>query len=727
MPDAAYAPAPAPVPAEGSKPPVEGPDWSVTKVAAWRRRKDAALEHTKAAIEVGKVNVQRYQGQYLSAMPKTDQAIVPTDFYYIEQKKAQLFYRLPDIFLKPKQPGLDDAAIVFQAAINAKLGPLGVNVLPRIKEVLFDVLCPVGYGAVKIGFEAVVDGTVDVQVGQEPDFEAAMRQGQQPGSVLGLQMPMKPIIEQRPNIVATRYFIERVSPGDLLVPAEFAGSDFDEASFVGMRFREDLPDDDIEGRDSEADDRRLVPLSTAAQGARRKQRTGYEISYKAAQFDSDVKHPDVIRVIKFYDDETDADVKPPALCPYQRYDGMTPAEAEGKIRQVRKVTGMPGFCIAPLTIRYVSDAWLAPSDCSMARNTADELSKGRTQMLTFRDRAMPQFGYDSTRVTKDILAKLERNEMMAGIGFDGPFADAIGPIEKGRFGRENFEFNRVQQTDLDRIWGISANQQAIVNEGSKTATELQLTQRASDDRMGSERDQVLGWYVNKIVPKHAALLQLFAEEEEFVELVGSDAQRLKAIPPQVRQQAQQAGQNASVLVPWNKHLIQGPFAFSAKPDSQLRMDVAQSRAQTMQLWQFAVGEPTTNRQELTRELFKEFGHDPAKFTQPPPPKQAAAASGSVAIKPEDFAGPAAPAAQIIARAIGIDVPDQAVQAMSLFGRLWAEMQAQLPAQPGQSVGPQTEHAGAAPQAEGLSKHAADKTGNMQNTNQRAPIAPGGQL
>jgi hypothetical protein len=724
LPETSYAP-PATVPAQGSKPPVVGPVWTEVTVGAWWRRIQGSLDHTDAPLKVGKTNVERYQGKYLSDAPKTDQAVVPTDFYYIEQKKAQLFYQLPDVFLKPMQPGLEDAAIVFQAALNAKLGPAGVNVLPRIKEVLFDVLCPVGFGAVKVGFEAVIGDppTVPVQVGEEPDFEAAMA----PGSVLGLHIPMKPVMEDRPNIITTRYFVERIAPGDLLVPSEFAGSDFDDADFLGLRFREDLPDDDVDGGDSATDERRLVPLSPAAQSARRKQRTGYEIFYKASRFDKDVKHPDVIRVVTFYDDDKTT-IPTPKLCPYQRYDGMTPAEAEGKIGQVRKVTGMPGFCIAPLTIRYVSDSWLAPSDCTMARNTADELSKGRTQMLTFRDRAMPQFGYDATRVHKDILAKLERNEMLAGIGFDGPLGpDMIGPIEKGRFGRENFEFNNVGQNDLDRIWGLGANQQSVVNQGTKTATELQLTQAASDDRMGSERGQVLGWHVHKIVPKFAALLQLFAEEEEFVELLGSDAQRLKQIPPEVAQQAQQTGQHPSVLVPWNKHLIQGRFAFTAKPDSQLRMDVAQYRESLMKAYQFLANEPTLNRQELTREVLKAFHFDFAKFTQPPPQKQAEPPGLSVSVKGEDLSPLSAQSPIVVEflRHLGVPISAEALAKAAALGTLLA--QAQAAAEGPNGAGSETAHGGAAAQQEPLSKHAASQTGGMQGSGQPAPIGPGGQL
>jgi hypothetical protein len=50
-------------------------------------------------------------------------AVVPTDYYYVETKRNQLFFRLPDVYVKPEQPGIEDAAVVFQAALNKELGP----------------------------------------------------------------------------------------------------------------------------------------------------------------------------------------------------------------------------------------------------------------------------------------------------------------------------------------------------------------------------------------------------------------------------------------------------------------------------------------------------------------------------------------------------------------------------------------------------------------------------
>ena len=686
--DMAAPPIAAPDPSQGSMPPAApsmGPQplvLTADQVSAWRRRVAASNEATKPVLDAGKVHIERYKGKYLEGTPSSDQVCVPTDFYYIEQKKAQLFYRLPEIFLKAQQPGKADAAVVFQAVINQKLGPQGVHILPRIKQVLFDVLCPTGYGAIKVGFEAITDGQ---------------------GEVDGLGVP---------NIIAKRYFAEHVSPGDLVVPADFVGLDFDDAPYLAIRFREDLPDDASGGSDR-ADDRRLVPLPAAALSARAKQRTGYEVWYKAATFDRDVKHPDRIRCFKIYDDDEQAQVTV-RDSPYQQI-------AQGK------VTGMLGFPICPLTLRFVSDSWMVPSDAGMARNTADELSKGRTQMIQQRERSKSQWGFDSTRVDKDIQQKIERNELGAGIPFNGPGADATWPINKGQFGRENFTFNDYIQKDLDRIWGLGANQTSTLQEGGRTATELQIIQSASQTRLEQEREAVLGWYLNKIIPKFASLLQQFADEDEFVELIGADVQRLQQIPDEVKQQAQQSGQDARMLVPWNKDAIQGRFAFAAKANSQLFLDVAQYRKQLMDLYQFFANDPTVNRAELVREILQAYGFDPSKLIQQPPPKTAEPPKPALSFSGMDVspASPQSPIVLDILSKLGIPVdPNVIATALAMFQ--------QMPPSPDgptapNGAGPQMAHGGAAAQAEPLGKHQMGETGGMQGSGERAPVAPGGHL
>ena len=704
-------------PSTGSAPATSYPSKPVKSLTGddlgkWRKRVQGALDGTKAAIDTGRQNIYRYQGKYLSVVPTDDTILVPTDFYYIEQKRSQLFYRLPDVYLEPLQPGVDDACVILQAALNRKMGPQGIHILPTVQQVLFDVLCPTGFGAVKVGYQVVQDGEAPVQVGMEPDPDAPPP-APRPGSILQLAGPaMRPKMQMAPNLIAKWYYATRIRPGDLIVPPDFDGTDFDEAPYLGMRFKEDVPDGTEGSSTSQSltdDERRLTPLSEAATAQQGAQRTGYEIWYKAALFDADVKHPDTIRCFRYYDGEdvtTSVDVQDH---PFATYDQT------GKL-----IAGMRGYPINPLTIRYVSDTWMAPSDCTMARPLADELSRGRTQMIQFRARSVPQVGYDSTKVTREDLQKIQRNETGAFIGFDGPFAEATWPIVKGDFKRESFQFNDYVQRDLDQVWSLGPNPGGALAATSRTATEQQIAQMSAQSRLDMERNVVLSWYVDKVVTKFASLLQMFADQTEFVTLVGSDAQRLTKIPPQVAQQAQQTQQDPHTLVPWNKDTIQGQFLFRARPDSQLYLDTAQRRKQLMDLYNFFAHNPMVNAAELTREILAEYGFDPSKLLQPPPPKSPEPPKATLAFQAATDLNPFQPQYQNVKAAL------EALGVQGLVPPAVDPATAQAMAQLTKGPASATQHGGAAILAEKVSQHPLNQTGGMQGTGQPAPIAPGGQ-
>jgi hypothetical protein len=174
--------------------------------------------------------------------------------------------------------------------------------------------------------------------------------------------------------------------------------------------------------------------------------------------------------------------------------------------------------------------------------------------------------------------------------------------------------------------------------------------------------------------------------------------------------------------------IAGLFTFSAKPNSQLFIDAAQEKKQLMDLFQFFANEPTVNRGELTRAIISRWGFDPSKMMQQPPPKESAPPSVSLNVKGDDL-NPQMPQSPIMLDAmskLGIPIDLQAVQAaQALAAQLTAQQITAAPGAHGQQ--PQTEHGGAAAQAEPLSKHAASETGGMQGSGAPAPLGAGGGL
>lgn len=663
------------------------------EIGEWRSRLTAGREIAKDLVLEGRKSVARYTAHTLKTKPKEHTVVVPLDYASVEQKKAQLF-QVPEMIAEGRTPEAEPMAPLFAAIANYQLGPEGVNASAMMFEAQTDVLIQ-GYAVTKIGYENVVDGTKPVETGRQipdPNFQ------QSPGAILGLQpAPMVPETVDAPNIISETYYWRRIPPGFLLVDAEFRGSNFDESPFLAWRFSEDVPDSELGGGHSETDDELLLVQPDRAKSGKRKKRYGTEGWYKACLFDADCKHPDLVRTFKLYDnDEKPAERR---NSPFQRW-AVPGQPLSVDYLPGSKLVGMKGYPLHILTLRYTPDSAFPLSDVQMGGILSDEISTGRTQVLRRRDRSLPQTGYDATRVTPADLAKIEKNENSAFIGFNGPIDDSMfKQIDKGQFGRENFAFNDQAQQDYDKAWAHGAHGGVLKADSPETATKTQSINHSIENRLQMERTRELEWFVAGAT-KLMSLYQIFADAQDYAPIVGATGQqRLQA---------------------WDKTMIPGPFILKTRPNSHIRLNPEQDFRQDLELFNLAGNAPEGNRMYMLQRLFMKRGWDPARALQQPPPKQADAATGSVSLKVEDFVGPGAPVAQILARALGIEVPDATLAAAGLFGQLWAQHQAeqaQMAAEQKAAGGPkETEHGGAMAtmgETAPINKHQADKTGGVQ--------------
>jgi hypothetical protein len=548
--------------------PSDGPHSAGT----WRSRITAATQRMRAKIDHGRENVLRYQMKHLSAVAN-DTVVVPDDYANTEQKKAQLFFQSPEVQLKPTMPGLEQSALLFQHVLNETLGPDGVDAKSMVGEVLFDLLCPAGYGATIIGYEAT---TVPIQM-PTLSAEAAALQGIPPD-----QIPMQP----SERVIHARYFWERFSPGQLLYPEDFTRSNFDEASWLGRRYRVDAsvarrqyglkPDEGTASKLSEDD-----LLMTTAPGGGDKSTTPKltvsELWYKASIFDPEAINPELIRQLVFVEG-----VDAPVVhrdSPHQRFD------AYGAFQ-----TGMRGFPIHVLTTRYVSDQALPPSDCDISRVLVDEKSAFRTNMIRQRKRSLPQRGVNTQRVGQEFIDKLNSPDgFQAVLPVDGDPAEAVKEIALARFPRENYDANDYCDRDIQKAWSMGSNQQGAETDTSRTATELSLIQGNTDVRLDYERGKVIEWY-SKGAEKVAALLQLYADEEQYVLVLGGTSPGLQA---------------------WDKTTIAGRYVFTAKPDSAIRVDAAADRRQALDMYTRLANDPNVKRVELVKSIIQKCGMDPS--------------------------------------------------------------------------------------------------------------------
>ena len=392
---------------------------------------------------------------------------------------------------------------------------------------------------------------------------------------------------------------------------------------------------------------------------------GVELWYRASFFDQEELHPEKIRCLVLIDGY-DEPVKH-MDSPYQQ---MTP---DGKL------IGMIGYPINPLTLRVVAGSAYPPSDVGISRSVSEELSKGRSQMLQQRDDSRPLRGFDRNSIDPDTAEKIANGTHNGLIPLDGPLQDRVWEIARAQFPRENFTFDQICNRDYEELWAIGPNQRGLSEENTRTATELNIIQGAANVRLDAERSRVLAWFI-KGTRKFAALLQMFADETKFVEVVGEQ------MAPQLR--------------PWNRQLIAGEYVFEAKPDSHLRIDAAAERQQHLQLYNLLAKDPNVSRVEILKSLLMKFNLDPTRIVvqelPPPPPEKPKL---SISVTPEEIG---LPHVIELLKQYGVEVTPQMAQQANGQRMVNQVVQGQ-PAAGGPQPSPP--HGGAAPQANPLSKHA----------------------
>lgn len=641
--------------------PLDGPRQSVT---AWRDRVTAAKDkREKIAGDAGwKDRIDAYLGKPLKGTPKADTVVVPKDYANVEQKKAQLFTQIPDLHLEPKRDEFGPAAPIAQAVLRDYLGPHHIHADAVMDEVVFDLLCPAGLMCSKIGYASVQDGVQMVEGPPGP-----------PDPLTGQPTPGLPV--EVPKTIWERYYWDRVSPNKALVPAEFHGSDYDRADWLGFEFERDAPDGQPGTSDGDASGLNAGESITATRSGTTKQK-GVELWYRASVFDPAEKHPGKFRYLVLIDGQDLPERHEDS--PYQRVleDGM--------------ILGMRRNPIRIGALRYVSDSAYPPSDCAMSASQADELNKGRTQMVQERDRNIPINWYDRNRVNQDDIDKITKGEIQAFVGVDGNGTELFGDIRKASLSREAVEFDRIINRDMSECWALSVTPGSEVD-GPKTATEASLFQGRTDVRLRKERGKVLEYFV-AAAEDILALIQLFADDTDYVRIVGADG--------------------VGKLRAWDKQAIAGEFAFSAKPDSAVFQDQAVQRKRATETFQFLAPSPFINQQELAAWFLRQNDMEPAKFIAPPKEPEPEKPRVSFSFKGEDL-NPLSPQAPIVASIMiqaGFTIPPEAVETSKQIAGL-AVLNAGDPDAPHSGLTPtEPRQAGVAAKQGPLNKHESDKTG-----------------
>lgn len=606
--------------------PLSGPGSAVW----WKSQLDWATEERRRLLPKWRANAQAYR----NADAKTTDIRVNIDFEKTEQKKYQLFYRLPAIKLRPSPRTTRDAQLdpenprnlkravaIFKEVVTRLMGEDGANCSAMMGEVLFDVLCPSGIGFCKVGYERF-EGAQPLQVStgamiDDPNFQ------QPPGSILGLSpAPQIPEVLPAPNVIAEKYYASRISPALGIIPPEFRGSDYArDCDYLGHDFPmlESAAKEKgwtvdavrtVAKGDASFDDDRIVPLDR--QGHRTGQVWCREVFYYASRLDPSERNPFKIRRIVFVHGQPDPVV-------HEDYTGQR-FDPNGKF--LRGVRTLP---IKVLALRYVSDSAHPPSDCQITRDYATQLSEFRTGQVEHRRKAIPRVAIDVSRIsTQAIKDKVLKGEHYDDIPVDGNPQNVAAEIGRPSYPQENWRTNDALMDDTNRAWALGANQSSTTEATGTTATEIAAIGQATANRLGGEREIVVSKFLMGIAKDLGAMFQLYGDHEDYVEILGEHGTR------QV-----EAFTNADVL---------GEFLFDVVPDSSLAPDASADRDLVLNLYNLVRNDVNFDQLILGRQVAEAYNQDPdqlVKAPQPPQPPPPQPPSVGVSLKGDDL-NPLAP-------------------------------------------------------------------------------------
>jgi hypothetical protein len=646
----------------------------------WKTEIERAEEKRKRNHQLWKENTAAMAGRATGLPEDKDFVVVNKDYPRVKQKISQICFDIPEVTLKPRQEAYRGAVYQFQAVLNyLATSEDRMNAQPVIDEVLTDVLCAAGIGAAKVGYE---NTTVNVDMPMDP---AEVPPELQPAMLATGQVPSIPT----PKPIYENYYLERISPAKLLIPEDFTGSDFDKAPWLGFEFRLTLDEvkrkykvpADFNG--GSTDDNRIAaePAFTASNSARGSSVKCYEIWYWASRRDKDALHPKHMRRCVYIEGIEKAVLVEDS--PFQNviYQG-------GKSVGVSGVTRFP---IRVLTLTYISDQAIPPSDCTISRPQVKELWKSRTQMMLQRERGFSIRTVDQSRVDEDVLAKIESGDIGDILPVDGPGDEIFHQIAPASYPRENFQFDNIISDDLDEMWSMGGPALGGETRSETTKYEVRAMQGGMAVRLNYERGKFQRWWTG-VMRCVGDMVQMFADDEDYIEVVGPDGTR--------------------ELQAWDKTTVAGDFVYSIKPDSGVYLDAAQERQDAVRLYQMMANEPHINRVKLVESVISKHHIDPTHVVIPDlPPKPAPEPNLSFRFAGEDInpSNPNFPIVMTILQQGGIPIPPEIIAAAQQKAEQMNLATALVGAAGAESQGapPQTQHGGAAQQQAPLSKHAAD--------------------
>jgi len=478
-----------------------------TPWAAWQHRIAAAKKRRDDRVSEWQENVDLRKGSISKTRDAADRIAiresrgisVNQDWPLTKAKIAQLYSQTPEVRLTPRDERFAEAVQVFGRELNDVVGQAAIGA--TIEECLADVINASGIAGVLVSCE------IKTEKRQVPEVDPATLSPQEQALLMqgAIEIPMVEV--DAPTDV--RYLAQRISPADLLIPDDFTGSTYDQARWLGE-----------EGRMTWAQAVSNLGLTDdvkekVLQTDRRASGTTHSLNSDSLAFkDTDVVNYTQVFYWRHYYHPEETSFS--ALQRVVFVDGLEepvinePYRAQARLEDGRLI-GVVKNPIRILTLTYISDDALPPSDSSVGRFQVEELEASRDAMVQQRKHSTPIRWFDTNRVGPNTRNQLEKGDFQGFIGINGAGERAIGEVARASYPAERFEFDRVIKGDLTEIWQVGTNQAGAFAAGERSAREAGIIERNFQRRVGQEQDKVSRFFLGivEVLAGHLALYGRF--------------------------------------------------------------------------------------------------------------------------------------------------------------------------------------------------------------------------
>lgn len=515
------------------------------------------------------------------------------DWSLTKTKTANLYSQVPEVQITHENEQYAPAIPPFRKALNYELGEKRANVGVAMEEALNDVVNAAGVASIFVGyaarFETVKVPSQDVSQVPPDDVQALIQSG---------QIEMTDVQRMTDN----KFYATRLSPTDLLWPDEFVGSNFDEGAWIGRSGRMSWAEAKTEFKLNDNDKEKVV-----GDGRRSPNE----------DLRSDEDHPDGKVEFKSvcYDDiyywrhRVDPEEKSfKSIWRLVFVDGLDqpaihePWKGQQIDPQTHKYVGACKFPIRVLTLTYISDHPIPPSDSSAGRSQVKDMQRSRAQMFMNRKFSVPIRWFDVNRIGLETQNTLMRGTWQGMVPTNGDGSRSIGEIARASYPSEDLAFDRQVKTDLMESWQIGPNQLGTTQTGEKTKAEIVTTQANFATRIGQERARVASFFLS-IAEVLAGLMVLYSD-----------------FPTLTEQEKTQMSQI------WDQKHVLHDLVLKIRPDSAVMIDSNARIERLMAFLNMTAKSGLVNIAPVIMEIAELSGLDPSKVMKqanPAPPAEPA--------------------------------------------------------------------------------------------------------